>query len=62
MSHSTNWRNKNHYSQTIKDYNKHSNQLNKLNIKKNNNIFTIMGKQVTNVLKKKNSTRKKNVN
>ena len=61
MSHSNNWRNKKHYSQNIKDYEKHSKLLNKLNIKKNNNTRTIMGKRTVNMIQNNANTTRKNI-
>ena len=57
MSHSNNWRNKKHYLKNVRNYEKHYNLLNKLNIEKNNNTRRILGKRTVNILQN-NTTRK----
>ena len=57
MTHSNNWRNKKHYLKNVRNYEKHYNLLNKLNIKKNNNTRRILGKRTVNILQN-NTTRK----
>ena len=57
MTHSNNWRNKKHYLKNVRNYEKHYNLLNKLNIKNNNNTHRILGKRTVNILQN-NRTRK----
>ena len=61
MSHSSNWKNKKHYENTLKNYNAHNKTLKKLKIKTTNNIHKIIGKHATNIITHKRKKRRKSI-